>query len=99
MIGKKKETPENEPLYAYRYNYFELKKTISQMFKDQIKIVGILDMRHWVPNTLLNKFKKPFAIIDRFIEKTLFSHLLAHLLLVNVRRSIMVKNKEYGGCV
>ena len=87
IIGRKKVTPENAPLYAYRYNYFELKKTISHVFKDEIKIVGILNLRHWVPNILLNKFKKPFAIIDNFIEKTPFSYLLAHLLLVECKKS------------
>ena len=86
MIGKKKETPENAPLYAYRYNYFELKKTISHVFKGEIKIVGILNLRHLVPNTLLNKFKKRFSAIDRFIEKTPFSYLFAHLLLVECEK-------------
>lgn len=87
IIGRKKVTAENAPLYAYRYNYFELKKTISHVFKDEIKIVGILNLRHWIPNTLLNKFKKPFVTIDNFIEKTPLSYLLAHLLLVECKKS------------
>lgn len=86
VIGRKKMSPENAPLYEYRYNAFELRKTIYHVFKSEMKIVGILNLRHWVPNTLLNKFKKPFTIIDNFIEKTPFSYLLAHLLLVECEK-------------
>ena len=93
IMGKKKETAENAPLYAYRYNYFELKKLISHVFKGEVKIVGILNLRHWVPKTFLGKFKNQFVAVDVFIEKTPFSYLLAHLLSVECAKPIMLENK------
>lgn len=91
VIGRKRRSPENAHLYEYRYNAFELRKTISRVFKSEMKIVGILNLRHWVPNTLLNKFKKPFARTNDFIEKTSFAYIVVHLLLVECEKS------DHGG--
>lgn len=86
LISGKKETPKNATLYFYRYNYFELKKTITYVFKNKIKIVGILNLTHWIPLSVLNKSKPLFSKIDNFIEKTPFSYPLAHLLSVECEK-------------
>lgn len=86
IIGRKRET-RNSELYAYRYDYFTLKKIISFVFRGKIKIVGILNLIHWLPSNILNKFERFFIPIDNIIEKTPFSYLLAHLLSVESKKT------------
>lgn len=85
IIGRKRETFSGE-LYFYRYDYFKLKHTISTVFDGKIKIIGILNLIHWLPVNMLNKFEKFLIPIDKFIEKTPFSYLLAHLLCVKCEK-------------
>ena len=86
IIGRKRET-HSKNLYFYRYDYFGLKKIVSTVFRGKIKIVGILNLRHWIPTAILEKFKKVFIPIDYFIEKTPISYLLAHLLSVECKKT------------
>lgn len=85
MIGRKRET-KTQHLYFYRYSYFSLKKIFSCVFKGKMKISGIINLRHWVPISILNKFKYQFKMIDDLIEKTPISYLMAHLLLVECQK-------------
>ena len=98
IIGRKRETysNNNNSLYFYRYDYFKFKKIISLVFSGKIKIVGILNLRHWLPPIVLIKFEKNFAPIDNFIEKTPFSYLLAHLLSVECKKinNEIISSKE-----
>lgn len=86
IMGRKRETHSNN-LYFYRYDYFRFKKIISTVFRGKIKIVGILNFRHWIPTAILNIFKKVLIPIDNFIEKTPVSYLLAHLLSVECKKT------------
>ena len=86
IVGRKKETTKNVNLYAYRYDFIELKKTISSVFKGNVKIVGILNLNHWLPRNMLNAFETVFAPFDRSLEKTPFCYFLAHLLLVECKK-------------
>ena len=87
--------PKSAILYAYKYSYIELKRTILSVFKDKVKIVGILNLLYWIPRTLLNKFKKALAPIDFLIKKIPFcNYLLAHLFLVDCTKSDNTKTKD-----
>jgi len=86
IIGNKKETPEDAILYSYRYSLPELKQMVSKAFNKDLKIVGILNLIHWLPIRLLNKYKEKFAFIDFYIERTPISYLMAHLLVAECRK-------------
>ena len=86
IIGRKRET-KNSELYEYRYDYFELRRTILSVFKGEIKIVGILNLNHWLPPSVLNKFERFWIPMDNLIEKTPFSYLLSHLLSVECKKN------------
>lgn len=86
IIGRKREPYSSNSLYAYRYDYFKIKKIISLVFKGRIRIVGFLNLRHLIPSAILSKFEKFFILIDNFIEKTPFSYLLAHILSVECNK-------------
>ena len=87
IIGRKRETHSND-LYFYRYDYFGLKKIISFVFRGGIKIEGTLNLIHWLSPNVLNKYERFCIPIDKFIEKTPFSYLLAHLLSVECKKII-----------
>ena len=86
IIGRKRETHSNE-LYFYRYDYFKLKRVVSLVFEGKIKIVGILNLIHWLSPKMLNRFERFLIPIDNFIEKTPFSYMLAHLLSVECKKT------------
>lgn len=87
FIGRKRETPKEAALYIYRYDYFSLKRMLGCHFKDEIKIIGILNLIHFIPLKLLNKYKKLFTLLDKLIEETPSSYLFAHLLSAKCRKS------------
>ena len=81
IVGRKKETPKTAILYAYRYNYFELKRTLSSVFENGVKITGILNLLHWIPKNLLNRYKNVLAMVDFLVERVPLCYFTAHLLL------------------
>lgn len=94
IISRKRETI-TQHLYFYRYDYLSLKKIISLIFRDELKISGIINFRHWIPHSVLHRFKNQFMIIDKFIEKTPVSYLMAHLLLVECKKRTENPNLKY----
>jgi ubiquinone/menaquinone biosynthesis C-methylase UbiE len=87
IIGRKRETSKEAALYIYRYDYFSLKRTLNCCFKGKIKIIGMLNLIHFIPLKLLDKHKKLFTPLDKLIEETPSSYIFAHLLSAKCKKS------------
>lgn len=73
-----------------------MKQISSLVFKNKIKISAIINFRHWLPLSILHKFKNQLIAVDKFIGRTPISYLTAHLLLVECKKQIEISKLKYA---